>query len=91
MREIPGDLLPLHAIPLEPAQATRMNPTPIPNLIDRINQGTMGSAPAVETYRNYVEITPAERAVFDRVRDLARGRPILDLGVGAGRTVAALR
>jgi SAM-dependent methyltransferase len=31
-----------------------------------------------------------ETVIFERVADLARGHPILDLGVGAGRTVPAM-
>jgi SAM-dependent methyltransferase len=50
----------------------------------------MRSGEAVETYEHYSEITAAERAGLDRVRDEVRGRPILDLGVGAGRTVQPL-
>jgi SAM-dependent methyltransferase len=33
---------------------------------------------------------PGERAAFDHVRELVRGKPILDIGVGTGRTVPLL-
>ena len=36
-------------------------------------------------------LEPAEAAGLAAIASEARGRPILDLGVGAGRTVVALR
>jgi len=59
-------------------------------VMDRTNRDTMGSDGAVATYLQYVEIAPSERVAFARLRDEVRGRPILDLGVGAGRTVLPL-
>jgi ubiquinone/menaquinone biosynthesis C-methylase UbiE len=50
----------------------------------------MHSPEAVLTYSRREVLTPAEQAALDRVRDEARGMPIVDLGVGAGRTVRPL-
>ena len=51
----------------------------------------MASARAVKTYSQADDVWPAERAIYDRIGDHVRGRPILDLGVGGGRTVRPLR
>jgi SAM-dependent methyltransferase len=61
-----------------------------PSIIDAINQRTMASAEAVAAYSQSHETWPAERTVYDRVAAEVRGRAILDLGVGAGRTVPPL-
>lgn len=55
------------------------------------NARTMAAASVVSGYANQSDLSPAERAMLDQVRDEVRGRPILDLGVGGGRTVRALR
>ncbi len=62
-----------------------------PSFIDAINRRTMASRGAVTAYSRNDEVWPAERAIYDRVRDEVRKRPILDLGVGGGRTVTPLR
>jgi SAM-dependent methyltransferase len=59
--------------------------------IDRINRRTMSDATVVRGYTAQDELSPPERVLLDRVRDVARGQAILDLGVGGGRTVAPLR
>lgn len=60
--------------------------------IDRINLRTMRSASAVEHYaREWLELEPRERVILDLVADEARGQPVLDIGVGGGRTVPGLR
>lgn len=48
---------------------------------------------AVLEYRNLVHegFAPAEAAAVDEVADEVRGQAILDLGVGAGRTIAPLQ
>jgi len=48
---------------------------------------------AVLEYRNLVHegLAPAEAAAVDEVADEIRGQAILDLGVGAGRTIAPLQ
>jgi SAM-dependent methyltransferase len=61
-----------------------------PSIIDTINQRTMRSAEAVARYSRSDDVWPSERAMYERVREEVRGRPILDLGVGGGRTVAPL-
>ena len=60
------------------------------NIIDRINLRTMRSVEVVAHYARPSGLLPHERAALDRVADGARGRAILDIGVGAGRTVPAL-
>lgn len=59
--------------------------------IDRVNRRTMSAPGVVQGYSTRDELSPAETALLDRVREHARGRPILDLGVGGGRTVGPLR
>lgn len=61
------------------------------DVIDGINARTMRSAAAVSIYSRSSGLSPAERVALDRVADLARGKSILDLGVGGGRTVEELR
>ena len=58
--------------------------------IDRINLRTMRSAAVVEHYSCTDELMPHERAALDHVANEMRGGSVLDLGVGAGRTVKAL-
>lgn len=59
--------------------------------IDRINLRTMRDPAVVAHYARPWGLSPAEEATFARVAPLARGRRILDIGVGGGRTVEALR
>jgi SAM-dependent methyltransferase len=59
---------------------------------DRVNRGTWESAEAlreVRSWKGYID--PGEKAAFDAIAAEARGQPILDLGVGAGRTVPMFR
>jgi SAM-dependent methyltransferase len=51
----------------------------------------MSRRDVVDGYASKDELSPAESAMVDAVRDEVAGRPILDLGVGGGRTVPALR
>lgn len=60
------------------------------NDIDRINLKTMRSAEVVWQYGHPDKLLPHESASLDHVRDEVGGSPILDIGVGAGRTVKAL-
>jgi ubiquinone/menaquinone biosynthesis C-methylase UbiE len=56
--------------------------------VDRINRQTMRLA--VNDYASHVGATPAERAAFAVVAQEMRGKRILDVGVGGGRTTPAL-
>lgn len=59
--------------------------------VDSINMRTMTDASVVAHYARPWGLSPAEQACFARIADEARGKPILDIGVGGGRTVEALR
>jgi SAM-dependent methyltransferase len=59
-------------------------------MIDSVNMRTMRSRSAVSAYLRSEGLTPAERAALARVEDEARGKPILDIGFGGGRTVQPL-
>ena len=58
--------------------------------IDEINLRTMRSKGAAETYAVGEQLQPREQAALDSVFDAVWEQPILDLGVGAGRTVKPL-
>jgi SAM-dependent methyltransferase len=58
--------------------------------IDSINMRTMRSRSTVSRYLRSEGLTPAEQAALARVEDEARGKPILDIGFGGGRTVQPL-
>jgi SAM-dependent methyltransferase len=57
--------------------------------MDAVNRRTMSTA--VRHYRWSDELQPSEQAALETVRDVVQGKRILDLGVGAGRTVKGLR
>lgn len=59
-------------------------------MIDAVNLRTMNSKQAVADYAFDETLTPAEQAILDRVVTEVRGKPILDIGVGGGRTVKPL-
>lgn len=59
-------------------------------LIDAINLRAMRSQGAVIHYSRASQVLAHDQAAIDAVAQQARGKPILDLGVGAGRTVPAL-
>lgn len=59
--------------------------------IDSVNQATMAAPSIVKTYERASGLTPPERAALARIAGEAKGRPILDIGVGGGRTVGPLR
>ena len=50
----------------------------------------MNDASVVAQYSRPSELSLAEQATLDRVAALAQGKPVLDIGVGGGRTVEAL-
>jgi SAM-dependent methyltransferase len=60
------------------------------NVVDRINLRTMRSPAVVAHYSHSAALKPHEEAALKRVAAQARGKAILDIGVGAGRTVPAL-
>jgi len=60
------------------------------NVIDRINLRTMRSPAVVSHYARPDGLLPHERAGLDFIADEVRGSAILDIGVGAGRTVKPL-
>lgn len=60
--------------------------------LDAVNRGTWKLPGTVRVYRQLQGWTdPGEQAAVDFVSAGARGRPILDIGVGAGRTTPLLR
>jgi ubiquinone/menaquinone biosynthesis C-methylase UbiE len=59
-------------------------------VIDQINRLEMGKASSVEHYTAFDGLFAAEQAALSRVALAARNRTILDIGVGAGRTVPGL-
>lgn len=60
------------------------------NLIDELNLRTMRSDAVVDFYSDFSGLLLHERAALRLVGGAARGKPILDLGVGGGRTVKPL-
>ena len=63
----------------------------MPNLIDEVNLATMRDSRAIAEYAGPEYVLEHERVVFERLAPEVRGRRILDIGVGGGRTVRALR
>lgn len=58
---------------------------------DSVNRRIMADRKVVSGYSRWNELSPAEAAALARIAPEAKGRPILDVGVGGGRTVNALR
>lgn len=59
--------------------------------IDSVNLRTMSRASVIAHYARPCALGRAEQASLDRVSEEARGKRILDIGVGGGRSVQALR
>ncbi len=60
--------------------------------LDGINRRTWKTRNVLDQYRDLEGfIDPGERAATNWLREECRGRPILDIGVGCGRTVPLLR
>jgi SAM-dependent methyltransferase len=56
--------------------------------LDQINQRTWNSRDAEREFRRAESwIDPGEKAAFAQIRDECRNQPLLDIGIGAGRTV----
>jgi SAM-dependent methyltransferase len=60
------------------------------NVIDQINLRTLRSSAAVASNCKYGPLPAQERAMIERVATEFRGAPVLDLGVGGGRSVRSL-
>lgn len=58
---------------------------------DSVNRRIMANRRIVAGYARSTVLTPPEAAALARIAPEAKDRPILDVGVGGGRTVAALR
>jgi SAM-dependent methyltransferase len=59
---------------------------------DRLNQATWtGRAARDELDSNEIYTDPGERVAIEFLREEVRGKPILDLGVGLGRTIPLLK
>ncbi|MDB5964278.1 MAG: SAM-dependent methyltransferase, partial [Polaromonas sp.] len=71
------------------------NPHPVrtaTDLMDSVNREAWRSSEALRRYTRLEGWTdPGEQAALAHVADAVRGQPILDLGVGGGRTVPLLR
>jgi ubiquinone/menaquinone biosynthesis C-methylase UbiE len=61
------------------------------NSIDEVNRREMNKPASVAHYSWRDELSAAEQAALGSVVEGAEGRQILDIGVGGGRTVRALR
>lgn len=67
-------------------------PQPLHHDLDAVNRGTWQRRSTVDQYRRLSGWTdPGEQAAVDWARPFIQGHPILDIGVGAGRTTALLR
>ena len=60
------------------------------SLIDQINRTEMSKLSSVAHYSRRNDLSEAEQAALSSVALSAKGKRILDIGVGGGRTVAAL-
>ncbi|MFO0679446.1 MAG: class I SAM-dependent methyltransferase [Polyangiaceae bacterium] len=61
-----------------------------PSIVDATNLKTMQDADVVRIYSMWSDLEAAERSAFDALGDAIKGVPILDIGVGGGRTVGPL-
>jgi SAM-dependent methyltransferase len=59
-------------------------------LFDRENQKTFRAGSVAEHYVGMTALFPPEVRALEKVRDWVRGRPIMDIGVGTGRTTPYL-
>src|SRR5688572_4908867 len=77
-------------IPALCCTALFLRPVIMSSQIDAINLVAMRNQDVVEEYALSETLLPHEQQAIDSVADEVRGQPILDIGVGAGRTVGAL-
>src|SRR3712207_5226990 len=54
------------------------------------NRAVYGTEEAVAHYVRSADLLPGERVILDALRDELRGQPLLDIGVGGGRTTPHL-
>ena len=67
-------------------------PEPLHHDLDAVNRDTWQRRSTVDQYRKLTGWTdPGERAAVEWARPFIQGHPILDIGVGAGRTTPLLR
>lgn len=59
--------------------------------IDDINLRAMSSSVAIKWYAGLGQLAAYEKVALDQIASEVRGQAILDMGVGGGRTVLALR
>lgn len=57
-------------------------------IVDTVNRRTMLSGDGVKTYSWQSDLTPPEQAALDLLAAEIQGQPVLDLGVGGGRTTS---
>jgi len=60
------------------------------DIFDRQNQKTFQDVSVAEHYADMTALFPPELRALEKVRDVVRGRPIMDIGVGTGRTAPKL-
>jgi SAM-dependent methyltransferase len=60
------------------------------DIFDKQNQKTFRDVSVAEHYADMTALFPPELRALEKVRDVVRGRPIMDIGVGTGRTAPKL-
>src|SRR5258708_1017792 len=58
--------------------------------IDTANRRAMRRSDTVEEYSRADYLDAGEKALYDSIASAANGKPVLDIGVGGGRTIRAL-
>lgn len=59
-------------------------------MIDKINQLKYYASSVVSSYKNVSSLQIPEKVILDKIEKEVRGKPILDIGIGAGRTISHL-
>jgi SAM-dependent methyltransferase len=57
---------------------------------DSENQNTFSNAAVAQHYVSMTSLFPPEARALDKIRSVVKGRPIMDIGVGSGRTTPYL-
>jgi SAM-dependent methyltransferase len=68
----------------------RRDKAPATYEMDTANQQAMGSTGAALFYEQDTHLDPSEKLLYDLIAPAAKGKPVLDIGVGGGRTIPAL-